>query len=238
MEIFIKIFTAHLIADFALQWSAMLGDKQRRKFRSPYLYLHSAIHGVLTLLLLMDLSYLYGVLAIVLTHTIIDGLKLSLQTKENERALFFLDQLAHIAILAGVAAWYQPFDLRPMIEAPSFQAHLLFVVYLTFPASIVIQKVFLRWELPDSVSTSLEGAGSYIGIIERLIVYGAVVTLNWNVIGFMLAAKSIFRFGDMREAHDRKYTEYVFVGTLLSFVSAIVCGVLFMWYTGQSLVRP
>ena len=238
MEIFIKFLTAHLIVDFVLQWSAMLGDKQRRVFRSPYLYLHGAMHGLMTLLVVMDLKYVYAVSAIAVTHTIIDGLKLSYQTRQNERALFFLDQLAHIAVLAGVAGYYQPFDPLPFVNDKSFQAHLLFIVYLTFPASIVIQKVFLKWELPPSVSTSLEGAGSYIGIIERVIVYGAVVTLNWNVIGFMLAAKSIFRFGDMREAHDRKYTEYVFVGTLLSFVSAIVCGVLFMWYTGQSLVRP
>ncbi|MEJ2456028.1 MAG: DUF3307 domain-containing protein [Candidatus Thiodiazotropha sp.] len=236
MEIFIKFLIAHFAVDFAMQWSAMLADKQRRRFLSPYLYVHGAMHGVMTLLIVMDLSYVYGVLIIAVTHSVIDGLKLTFQTRENGRLLFFLDQLAHLAILAAVAHYYQPIDLLPIAQSKPFYAHLLFMVYLTFPTSIIIQVIFLKWELPASVAASLEGAGSYIGIIERLIVYGAVVTLNWNLIGFMLAAKSIFRFGDLREAHDRKYTEYVFVGTLLSFISAIACGVLYMLYMGQPLI--
>jgi len=39
-----------------------------------------------------------------------------------------------------------------------------------------------------------------------------------------LAAKSIFRFGDLKEAKDRKLTEYVLVGTLLSFGIALLVG--------------
>jgi hypothetical protein len=236
MEIFIKFLIAHFIVDFAMQWPAMLADKQRRKYLSPYLYVHGAMHGLLTMLVVMDPGFAYGVLIIAVTHTVIDGLKLTFQARENARLLFFLDQLAHLAILAVVANHYQPIDLLPMAASKAFYAHLLFIVYLTFPTSIIIQIIFLKWELPASVAASLEGAGSYIGIIERLIVYGAVVTLNWNLIGFMLVAKSIFRFGDLREAQDRKYTEYVLVGTLLSFISAIACGVLFMLYMGQSLV--
>ena len=81
----------------------------------------------------------------------------------------------------------------------------------------------------------MSGAGSYIGIIERLMIYGAIISLNWSLIGFLLAAKSVFRFGDMRDSHDRKYTEYVFVGTLLSFMAAILCGVLFLSYSGQPI---
>ncbi|RZK66384.1 MAG: DUF3307 domain-containing protein, partial [Pedobacter sp.] len=36
-----------------------------------------------------------------------------------------------------------------------------------------------------------------------------------------LAAKSIFRFGDLKDAHDIKLTEYVLIGTLLSFSIAV-----------------
>jgi hypothetical protein len=41
-----------------------------------------------------------------------------------------------------------------------------------------------------------------------------------------LAAKSIFRFGDLKESKDRKLTEYVLIGTLLSFGIAIAVGMI------------
>jgi hypothetical protein len=48
-------------------------------------------------------------------------------------------------------------------------------------------------------------------------------------VGFILAAKSIFRFGDLTNSRDRNLTEYVLIGTLLSFGSALLAGIL---YTG------
>ncbi|RYE13805.1 MAG: DUF3307 domain-containing protein, partial [Sphingobacteriales bacterium] len=49
---------------------------------------------------------------------------------------------------------------------------------------------------------------------------------HFEAVGFLLAAKSIFRFGDLKEAHDIKLTEYVLIGTLLSFGMAIVTALL------------
>ncbi|MBN1378675.1 MAG: DUF3307 domain-containing protein [Gammaproteobacteria bacterium] len=234
MDILIKLLIAHLVADFLLQWRSLLQSKFNKKFASPYLYLHGLIHFLLTLLVLWNLSYWPAVAIIAVSHTIIDGLKVTLQNQRNQRALFFIDQLLHLIILYAVANYYQVIDITGLTQYPYLYAHLLFIIFLTFPTSIIIQILFLKWELPETINSSLSGAGSYIGIIERLMIYGAVITLNWGLIGFLLAAKSVFRFGDMRDAHDRKYTEYVFVGTLLSFMSAIVCGVLFMLYAGQT----
>jgi len=237
MDILIKLLLAHLVADFILQWRSLLQHKQVKKFASPYLYLHGLIHAALMMLVLWDFSYLYGVLIIAASHTVIDGLKVTLQNDRNERTLFFIDQLLHLVILFAVANYYQPIPLLPVFQHDIFFAHVMFVTLLTFPVSIIIQKIFLKWELPEMIGTSLRGAGVYIGIIERLMIYGAVITLNWNVIGFLVAAKSIFRYGDMRDVNDRKYTEYVFVGTLLSFAAAIVSGVLFLLYDGRTIVQ-
>lgn len=41
----------------------------------------------------------------------------------------------------------------------------------------------------------------------------------------MLAAKSILRFDDLKESKDRKLTEYILIGTLLSFGSAVLIGI-------------
>ena len=71
---------------------------------------------------------------------------------------------------------------------------------------------------------SLKNAGKYIGILERLFVFIFVISGNWVGIGFLLAAKSVFRFGDLKESNDRKLTEYILIGTLLSIGIAMAIG--------------
>jgi hypothetical protein len=45
-------------------------------------------------------------------------------------------------------------------------------------------------------------------------------------IGFLLAAKSIFRFGELTKPREVKITEYVMIGTLSSFTIAILLGTI------------
>ena len=78
----------------------------------------------------------------------------------------------------------------------------------------------------DGNEKSLNQAGKYIGILERIFVFIFVITGKWEGIGFLLAAKSVFRFGDLKESKDRKLTEYILIGTLLSFGIAIATGML------------
>jgi hypothetical protein len=99
---------------------------------------------------------------------------------------------------------------------------------LTKPTSILIKNTISIWT-PENKSkhdNSLSNAGNYIGILERLFVFTFIVTGHFEAIGFLLAAKSIFRFGDLKEAKDRKLTEYVLIGTLLSFGIALITGLL------------
>lgn len=79
-----------------------------------------------------------------------------------------------------------------------------------------------KWKPEKNAEKSLENAGAYIGMLERLFIFGFIVLNQWSVIGFLLAAKSVFRFGDLSKASDRKLTEYILIGTLLSFALAIV----------------
>jgi hypothetical protein len=72
-------------------------------------------------------------------------------------------------------------------------------------------------------------------MLERLLIYCFILTGHFEAIGFLLAAKSIFRFGDLKEAQDRKLTEYVLIGTLLSFGIAIATGLLVQYGLLQSL---
>lgn len=49
---------------------------------------------------------------------------------------------------------------------------------------------------------------------------------NLQGIGFLLAAKSIFRFGDLKEGHETKMTEYVLLGSLISMAIATIVGIV------------
>ncbi|MEF9864717.1 MAG: hypothetical protein RR777_07190, partial [Christensenellaceae bacterium] len=87
-------------------------------------------------------------------------------------------------------------------------------LFLTSPASIFIKLLLSSWtpvnEQAGSLQTeSLSNAGKYIGILERLLVFTFIMVNHWEGVGFMVAAKSVFRFSDLAQAKQRKLTEYV-----------------------------
>jgi hypothetical protein len=67
---------------------------------------------------------------------------------------------------------------------------------------------------------------SCVGYLERVLILSFVVTGYVEGAGFLLAAKSVFRFGDLNKAKDIQTTEYVLVGTLMSFTIAVLTGFL------------
>jgi hypothetical protein len=77
-----------------------------------------------------------------------------------------------------------------------------------------------------STKQGLPFAGEWIGVLERFLVIIFVMIGQFAGVGFLLAAKSVFRFGDMRREQDRKLTEYIMLGTLFSVTIAILLGLL------------
>jgi len=65
--------------------------------------------------------------------------------------------------------------------------------------------------------------GRVIGILERIIIYTAVLTDQIAAIGLVLAVKGLARF---KEMDDRPFAEYVLVGTLLSLLFAVAVALL------------
>ena len=230
MDIYlIKLIIAHLIGDFFLQPNAWVKDKERKKLKSTKLYLHVMIHVALIFVIFLSFDVWKTALTIGIIHLIIDALKSIFQTHKNARILFFADQVLHFSSIVVVWHLFYKGSLDiGFLNDPNTWVLISGALFLTMPTSIVMKVIIAKWipdNQPDSPK-SLENAGKYIGILERTLIFLFILTNHFEAVGFLLAAKSIFRFGDLKEKHDLKLTEYVLIGTLLSFGLAIVTAML------------
>lgn len=95
------------------------------------------------------------------------------------------------------------------------------------PATTAKIAILLRAGLVYHTPNNMQGqgmsmAGKWIGYIERVLIPTSVLTSNIEAARFLLAAKSVFRFGDLNKAKEIKITEYVLLGTLASFSFALL----------------
>ena len=82
---------------------------------------------------------------------------------------------------------------------------------------------------PEESLKGLPNAGKWIGYLERILILTFIYTNNIEGIGFLLAAKSVFRFGELNRSRDIRVTEYVLIGTFVSFTIAVVIGFGVKW---------
>ncbi len=118
-------------------------------------------------------------------------------------------------------------------EAPRWQREWTYVVaglfFVTLPAGRLIGLLLSGWQdlLEEEWARSLPQAGMWIGLLERVLVFVFVLLNHWEGVGFLIAAKSVFRFGDLhRNEPARRLTEYVLIGTLCSFSLAGAVGLM------------
>jgi hypothetical protein len=238
MLVLIKLILAHLLGDFLLQPKKWVLEKEKGIYKSPKLYIHALIHGILVMLLLWDLRMWLVALLVSLSHLLIDLIKLVFQKPDTKSRWFIIDQVLHLlsllllwCIFEGItiewAVWLESEKLWVMLTAISF---------LTFGVAIIMHVMLNDWSgsLGEDPGISLHNAGKVIGILERLLVFVFILTDHWEGVGFLIAAKSVFRFGDLKESKDRKLTEYILVGTLVSFGLAIFTALVTQFYL-QSL---
>ena len=237
MVLLIKLFLAHFLGDFIFQPTTWVIAKEEKQLKAWQLYAHVVVHGVLLMLLVWDPDFFLPMLLIIASHFIIDLVKVKFQKPVTKRFWFLLDQFLHAAVI--VITWY--FVSRPQITIdifndPNVLIIITSIVFLTTPTSAIVKNTISKWTPTSALypsADSLQNAGRYIGILERLFVLVFVISNHWEGIGFLIAAKSIFRFGDLKESSDLKLTEYILIGTLLSFGIAFAIG-LFCLYLIQN----
>ncbi len=216
----LKITLAHLLGDFMLQSDKWIEDKNQHTYKSKYLYYHTGIHFLLLLVVLQfDFKYWLAFILIPISHYLIDLAKLLLKDKIETKRLFLLDQLLHFLVVFLITKLYFSFQIDfSLIFTPKVLLLLTAFITISYVASVIIKILISKWKQENEATNT---AGKYIGMMERILVFVFIVLNHWEGVGFLLAAKSVFRIGDLTKSHEVRLTEYILIGTLLSFGIAI-----------------
>lgn len=227
-----KLILAHLLTDFILQPGAWVKDRMQRHFASPWLYVHTLLTAFVALVFI-GWTYWPVAIIILVTHTLIDGWK-SYQPAQVQP--FLIDQSLHLLVI--LACWWFSFHTINELVALWVQTsknewaliHLTAFVFLSYPAAILIGQLTSKWRNKLDKAKDLEDAGKWIGIIERSIILVLVLLNEYQAIGLLIAAKGVIRFSDNERTEQK--TEYLLIGTLISFSLAIITGLLVKQFAG------
>lgn len=231
-NLLIRLLLAHILSDFVLQTDKMVESK---KWNSLYMLVHIGVVFCCTLILsggLLKLSILVAA-----SHWLIDSVKVQVQSQNRlkQNVLFAIDQFLHLLVL--VALWFLHFDLfsrvcetiaLPFVNY-KFSLILLAYAWVYFPMGYFIK--FATQNIAHTNPTQstnaapvskIEHGGKLIGQFERVIILTLVLLNQYEAIGFLITGKGIIRFAD----HDSNLrSEYVLVGTMMSYALAILTGV-------------
>lgn len=226
-ELLLLQFVAHLCLDYFFQTSKLAVQKNTIGFRSPFLYWHGLLCFVLAWIFSLQWSFVWAAAVIAVTHFLIDGMKPHLiNSRYLGRYAFFIDQALHLAILVLMVFLYDTYQgIAPSFNIGiNFKYLLVFTGYLVClkPANIFVKEVFQATDVQVSSDNEMPNAGKVIGVLERILTLTFIIVSQYSAVGFLIAAKSILRYRN----DETLKTEYVLIGTMLSFGIAVMAGII------------
>jgi Protein of unknown function (DUF3307) len=231
LALFFRLILAHVLTDFIFQSNKWVEDKKKNQGKSKYLYLHGCLTAIVAYIFAGYWTNLWIPLTIGITHTLIDYLKLKFD-KQGSIIAFITDQVAHLLVILIV--WMNLIETGNLFEkiipiTSNLRIISIVTGYIicTTPLSFFVGIATKKWQEElkkgDMAIENLLNGGKWIGIIERLMIFTFVLLGKYEAIGFLITAKSILRF---RQDTETKQSEYVLVGTLLSYSLAILTGLV------------
>lgn len=227
LSILIRLIIAHLLTDFILQPSAWIRERQVKKWRSGRLYWHALLTAGIAYLMAGLWTLWWLPVIIFISHLLIDTWK----SYQPARMIYFLaDQLMHLTVL--VLLWISIFNqwssagffLAGLVSNIKFLTVLTSYILITWPMGIMVGLATEKWREEAGANTEgLARAGMWIGFFERFLILTFILIDQYTAVGLLIAAKSILRFND-KEGNTQKKTEYVLIGTLMSFSVSVLLG--------------
>lgn len=226
-ELLLLQFIAHLCLDYFFQTDNLAKQKNTIGFKSSFLYWHALACFALAWLFSLQLGFALAAGIIATTHFLMDGFKRHLNnSKYFGRYSFFIDQAIHLIILTIVVVLFHKWHgINPSFDISiNFKYLLIITGYLIClkPANIFIREVFKVTEIQVSSDNEMPNAGKVIGVLERILTLTLIIVSQYSAVGFLIAAKSILRYGN----NETLKTEYVLIGTMLSFGIAVIAGIV------------
>ena len=229
IETFIALLVAHLVADFPLQPARLIRHK-----RNPLILVgHALIVLALSIVALGSAPVLLlGIL--VMTHLVMDAIKV--YALPDTLWSFLLDQGGHLVVIAILAWQYAGIMPEGWWAGLSGNGYSLSLAGMTLLAGLVasLQTGAIMIRLATSAFTrqieqpdiGLTNGGFYIGVLERALIMLFIFIGQPAGVGFLMAVKSILRFGDVKDPGERRMAEYIIIGTFMSFGWGLLVAVL------------
>jgi hypothetical protein len=236
--VLIPFLLIHILCDFYLQPKKWVEAKKVHAYRAPELYFHSLLHGIALLVPSMALGIDWRLVAclvaiVAVSHFVIDLWKATTPNGDTF-SYFIIDQTLHVSVLAAIAFYMADgVTIDAVLQHEKFSDCVMVAfAYLLIlkPTSIAIVGVLRNYPISGTDNNTrvngLVAGGELIGYLERVLILTFTLVGSYAAVGFVLAAKSIFRFGELNKSDDRVMTEYVLIGSLASVVITILIGTL------------
>ncbi len=245
-HVILGLLLAHIISDFYCQTDNSCKGKKECKCREWIA--HCVWVFGLSFLTIFTPDYWIGALlaslVVMLSHMAIDTIKVKYENRyqtqhQDEKQVtiwtFVIDQTLHLMVIFAVTfflfnvcqgyhCWMRKIDTSVILIILAFFA-------AAKPANIFVRTCLKSANITigdESAKTDKFHSGKIIGTCERFLILTFVLLSQYEAIGFLVAAKSILRFGSTQETEK---SEYVLAGTLLSISIALVLGLIVVYRT-------
>jgi len=244
LDLGLALLAAHALADFVFQTDWMVKNKERR----PVLILHCLIAAGLAYALAGRRELWLLPAWVFLSHAAIDFIKV--RAARSTLRVFILDQAAHLAVAVVLTWWFSQggelsvwakyqgpniWRLWILVSGAILCIHVggILVGFWVKPYLDEIERANNEAGVGVKAVRGLTNGGRVIGQLERALIFMLVGMAQPVAIGFLVAAKSIFRFGELKDRENRMEAEYITIGTLISFGWAIAVSCLAWWLARQ-----
>jgi hypothetical protein len=249
------LLIVHALSDYVFQSDNMVKDKITRNIKAYIKhFLVMFILSVISMLFING-NIIYKVIIVLMlsiSHCLVDFIiSVFIEKKlKSSLLLFIIDQTIHFLILLLFVFYFLSTYNQASVCISGFIRSLtiligsikyplnntlnilkvsFFLIVILGGGNIVVKKILNDYsdlKPNDQKSNSrILSTGSIIGIIERLIIFLLVITNNITATTWILTAKSIIRFNEVKD-NKNNYAEYFLIGTLTSSAFAILLSLL------------